>query len=181
MTLTQEEAERFYNLFFPLLDYANRKYKTVPKLKKIYYGMSSIYPADAKQIADRIWSDTKLIDEYLSKAELSPEDMSIVSNWKKVVRGKFVVERHLKNGSVFIGISDGQVYLVKGLLSTWEEMLGGAPLPLVLRASLLPFNNVIITDGLVGFAGVYIGRNTAMSLKNTYLDAKEAGKIIKSL
>lgn len=57
------------------------------------------------------------------------------------------MERHLKKGPVFISEEEQKVYMVKGLFSTWEEMLGKGPV--LLDAVLLPFRDSIITDGLL--------------------------------
>ena len=90
-----------------------------------------------------------LIDDYLAQAQLSDENRDIVSSWKKHISGKFILERHLKKGSIFISLDDEKVYLVKGLNSTWREMLDGMPPPVLLNATLLPWKDVIISDGLV--------------------------------
>lgn len=37
MILTNEEVKQFYNLWIPLLDFVNRKYKLISK----FYGMTS--------------------------------------------------------------------------------------------------------------------------------------------
>lgn len=46
---------------------------------------------DVKQISDKLW-ENKMVDE----------DAAIVSSWKRAIQGKFIVGRHLRNGSVLI-------------------------------------------------------------------------------
>jgi len=73
-----------------LLDFVNQKYKLVRKL----YGMTSpqgLPLNDVKQISDKLW-ENKMVDE----------DAAIVSSWKRAIQGKFIVDRHLRNGSVLI-------------------------------------------------------------------------------
>lgn len=66
MVLTKEQAKLFYDLWIPLLDFVNRKYK----LRKDFYGMDSPkgLPLDVVRIiSGKLWEDTSVIDEYLSK------------------------------------------------------------------------------------------------------------------
>ena len=70
---------------------------------------------DAKKIADYLWSHTEVIGEYLAVAELPNEYAQIVAGWKQCKPGRYILERHLKKGSVFISAEDGAVYMVKGL------------------------------------------------------------------
>ena len=51
-----------------------------------------------------------------------------------------IFERHLKKGSVFISTNDESVYLVNGIIDSWEDMLSGVPTPIIVDAVLLPFN-----------------------------------------
>ena len=60
-----------------------------------------------------------------------------------------MMERHLKKGTIFISLEDEEVYQVSGIISSWEEMFFGAPMPLMLEATFMPFRDVIISDGLV--------------------------------
>lgn len=53
MTLDQNDAELFYELWFPLLDYANKKYMVSPHLKKIY-GTKELDPSEVKMVADYV-------------------------------------------------------------------------------------------------------------------------------
>lgn len=145
MTLTKSEAEHFYQLWFPLLDYVNSNYRVCPEIETIDPGQG-IDSDKAKAIANYLWSHSEIIDEYLSTAELTCEDSHILAGWKQCRPGRYILERHLKKGSVFISVEDESVYMVKGLLFTWEEMVGKAPL--LLNAVLLPFQGCIVSDGI---------------------------------
>ena len=97
------------------------------------------------------------------------------------IPGTFIVERHLKKGSVFISADDNSVFLVHGIISSWEEMLQGTTLPVILHATLLPFKNVIISDGLVSVNPVHFGRSIASNFKDVYMDAKRRGALITNI
>ena len=174
MRLERSDAELFYRLWFPLLDFVNRKYHICPDAGIIAKG-HGVDASDAKAIADYLWSNTEVIEEYLSKAKLSEENAQIVSGWQQCKAGRYILERHLKKGSVFISAEDGAVYMVKGLFSTWPEMLGEAPV--ILDAVLIPFKGSIISDGLVMPYRICFGKGAREDFKDAYTNAKRNNAI----
>lgn len=128
-------------------------------------------PCDAKAAADYLWAHTAVLEEYLAAAELPEEYAQIVAGWKRCMPGRYILERHLKKGSVFLSAEDGTVYMVKGLCSTWEEMLGEAPV--LLDAVLIPFRDSIISDGLVVPYRIYFGKGARADFKDAYMTAKK--------
>lgn len=181
MTLSTEDAALFYRLWLPLLDYVNNKYEVNKNLGRMAEA-KSLEPKEVKQVANRLWDDVDIIDDYLSEqADMPEEHRKIVSGWKRCVRGKFIMERHLKKGTIFISMENEEVYQVSGIVSSWEEMFYGAPLPLILEAALIPFRGVIISDGLVMPYQIIIGRTMAAGFKDVYMDAKKAGRIHRTL
>ena len=184
MILEKKDANLFFELFMPLLDYVNRKCNVLEndeKFEERYLSSEGISIYNVAKVADTLWQQDTLIDDYLAQAQLTEENAELVSSWKKHISGQFIVERHLKKGSVFINTYDEQVYLVQGLNSTWQEMLGGNPLPAMIRATLLPWRNVIVTDGLVELESLYFGRGYSSEFKEIYMNAKHSGKLIKNL
>ena len=169
MRLERTDAEHFYRLWFPLLDFVNRKYHVCSKAE-IFDLEEGVDLCDAKAAADYLWSHTAVLEEYLAAAELPVEDARIVAGWKRCRPGRYILERHLKKGSVFISAEDGAVYMVKGLFSSWEEMLGEAPV--LLDAVLIPFRDSIISDGLVVPYHIYFGKGARADFKDAYMNAK---------
>ena len=174
MRLEQSDAALFYQLWFPLLDFVNKKYRVCPKMGTLdqEHGVDA---HDAKAIANYLWSHTEVIEEYLAVAELPNEYAQIVAGWKQCKPGRYILERHLKKGSVFISVEDETVYMVKGLFSTWSEMLGNSPV--LLDAVLLPFRDSIISDGLVVPYRIYFGKGAREGFKEEYMNAKRAHTI----
>ena len=170
MRLEQSDAELFYRLWFPLLDFVNSKYHVCPETETIDQ-RQGVDARDAKAIADYLWSHTAVLEEYLAEAELPEEYAQIVAGWKRCRPGRYILERHLKKGSVFISAEDGAVYMVKGLCSTWEEMLGETPV--LLDAVLIPFRDSIISDGLVVPYQIYFGKGARADFKDAYMNAKK--------
>lgn len=180
MTLSNEDAKLFYDLWFPLLNYVNEKYSIAPELGKMT-GSSSVDPQEVFSIADFLWNRPKLIEDYLAAHALPEEHYDIVSSWKRRIRERFILERNLKKGSIFISVKNSHVYRVLGIYSSWEEMFGGCPLPIMMKATLIPFRDVIISDGLVLPFRVMFGSGMRADFKDCYMEAKKKGKIHSSL
>ena len=147
----------------------NRRYHVRPEAKTIDQNQG-VDALDAKAIADYLWSHTEVIEEYLAAAKLPSEYTHIVAGWKRCKPGRYILERHLKRGSIFISAEDGTIYMVKGLLSTWAEMLGESPV--LLDAVLIPFRDSIISDGLVVPYRIRFGKGVRGEFKEAYMNAK---------
>ena len=175
MKLKPEDAELFYELFFPLLDYVNENFHVTTK--KVRFTGESIDPQDAYEVANFLWKRAGIIDDYLNEMKLPDEHREIIRGWKRCIPGTFILERHLRKGSVFISSSTQNVYLVNGIIDSWNEMLHGVSTPILLQATLLPFKNVIITDGLVSVSQIRFGRNYSADFKEIYMTAKHNASI----
>ena len=182
MTLSEKDGQLFYQLFLPLLDYVNKKCKVNRKLKNIAEA-KSLDPQAVKEIANVLWENTTLIDSYLAEngKKLTDDHKQIIAGWKNCLQGRFAMERHLKKGTIFISMEDEKVYQVQGIISSWEEMFEGARMPLVMEATLIPFRDVIISDGLVMPYSIMIGSSMARLFKDIYMSAKKSGNIIRTL
>ena len=80
-------------------------------------------------------------------------------------------------------VEDDHVYLVSGLNSSIEEMFPPDyfSLPVLVRATLLPFKGKIITDGLVQRYNIFSGGGIKKILRETYSEAKKNGRVVTSL
>lgn len=179
MKLSNEDAKLFYQLWLPLLNYVDKNHHVLAY--DCDFTLGSIDPQDAAEVAHFLWKRTWIIDDYLEQTDLPEEHREILKSWKRCRSGRYIVERHLKKGSVFISTEDNSVYLVNGIVSGWEEMLRAAPMPTLLNATLLPFKNVIISDGLVSVVPIMFGPNSRADFKDIYMDAKKSGRIKTSL
>lgn len=152
-----------------MLDFVNLKFEVNKNLKKID-GAKSLNPNEGKIVSNKLCENVEVIDEYLSMCKEMPEEhKAIIRGWKRCVKGRFFIERHLKKGSMMISAENEKVYRISGIVSSIEEMFYYAPLPLMIEATLMPFRDIII--------GGYIKR----ALKDTYMTAKYNGVIQKSL
>ena len=112
MTLKPEDAALFYELFMPLLNYVNYNYHVT---EDIDFTGKSVDPAKAMEVARFLWEQPSIINDYINEHIFPLEEMDILSNWKHCIPGRFIIERHLKKGSVFISTEDESVYLVNGI------------------------------------------------------------------
>lgn len=181
MTLSLEDGQLYYKLWLPLLDYVNRKYGVNEKLPQIAEARK-LNPNELKAVADKLWDDVSVIDKYLAEHNEVPEDYrNIIKSWKRRIRGRFILERHLKRGSIFISMDNENVYQVSGIVSSWEEMFPSAPLPLMWEVTFMPFKDVIILDGLIMSNHVVFSGNMARTFKGVYMSAKKNGMLHKTL
>ncbi len=181
MTLSQEDGQLYYQLWMPLLDFVNERHGVNSELKNMATA-KGLDPRKVKEVADKLWSDVSIIDDYLEENEDLPEEhREIIRSWKRRIQGKFMMERHLKSGTIFIDMADEEVYQVSGIISSWEEMFFGAPMPLILDATFMPFRDVIISDGLVSPYNILIGSGMKRIYKDIYMDAKKSGRIHRTL
>ena len=182
MVLTDEEAKQFYDLWIPLLDFVNQKYKLVKEL----YGRiltEGLPLQSAVLISSKIWEDRGIIDEFVQSdfKKMDEEEIAIVSSWKKSIQGKFIVERHSRKGSVFISADNDEVYIVKGIYSSWREILENYPMPQIVETTLMPFKDTIIYNGVILPYGKCLARNISEQSKQIYLTAKANGNLRYSL
>ena len=181
MVLTEHDADLFYELFLPLLDYVNHTYRISGRLKTIARG-KRMDQRELHVVAVFLWDNPNIIDEYLSMhSNLPKEHAALIRSWKRCVTGRFVLERNLKAGSIFISMENSQVYQVSGIIDSFEEMFFWQPLPIMLSATLIPFRDVIITDGLIMSYNVQMGGGIKRMLKETYMNAKKNGIIHRTL
>jgi hypothetical protein len=181
MTLSQEDGPLYYKLWFPLLDFVNTKHGVNSELKNIATA-TELDPTEVKKVANKLWSDVDIIDDYLKECvDLPEEHKEIIRSWKRRVQGKFLMERHLKKGTIFISMENEEVYQVSGIVSSWEEMFFFMPMPLIVEATFIPFRDVIISDGLVIPYNVLVGGGMKRMFKDVYMAAKKSGRIHQSL
>lgn len=182
MILSEKDGKLFYELWLPLLDYVNEKYKVNKKLRNMA-DARTLNPEEVKEIADVLWNHVDIIDQYLDECatEMPDDHRQIISGWKYCLQGKFVLERNLKKGSILISGEDEKVYQVQGIISSFEEMFPSASLPVLMDATLIPFRDVIITDGLFMAYPVMIGSNMKKQFKEIYMAAKNNGEIIRTM
>lgn len=179
-TLRPEERATFFRLFLPLLDYVNQAYEISEVLgEQIRKGHPDIRKLG--KVAGVLWANVERIDDFIAavqeQGEIDSEDQRLLESWKRPLTRKFVLERHLTRGSVFIDSKSEKVYLVKGLTDPWKELLWDVPIPCAIKATLLPFRDCIISDGLVAPYPISFGAGYREVFRQIYMKAKQEGTI----
>jgi hypothetical protein len=179
MKLSTQDGDLFFKLMWSLQTYVNLKLEILPGIDTIEeYQM--LPTSDKFVVRDALYENIGLIDSYLEEnpQDLSKEELEIVESWKKFQRDDFFIERLLKKYAVFIG--GEKVYGVLALHETFDEVLPYARLPYYVKAVLLPFKGKMIYDGLLNSYAISFGGGIKSDLKETYMAAKQNGKIIES-
>lgn len=147
--LNTRDCDMFYDVYFALLEYANKKLK-VNHQKKLR-GQSYIDPEKAAQIRDELFKEHReLIDQFVKENpyHLNLEEQSIAQAFKKGKLGLMTLIKYEKNASIFFD-QQNNGYRVLGLRVNLDEVFENQELPLICQCLLLPFKNQIIFDGLV--------------------------------
>jgi len=175
MILAEEDAALFYRAWGALLTWVNDRRKVVAPFPRPTPG-NPIDPKLATQIRDVVWADESLREQFLADGptDLGPAERELVASWKHRVRSQFVIERHLQRHSIFM--SDA-VYGVRGIYTPLEVMF--PDVPMFVQAVLIPFRDVIITDGLLQSYPVQIsfGGGARRSFREQYSATRAAGQV----
>jgi len=121
MQLSQQDAQLFYTLMWPLQFFVNQRVKIAPELKTL-----DAYKTCTAEITLRVcqalYEDIDLIDAFIeaNPGGFSADMLAIVASWKHFVADSFYIERYLKNCAVFIA-SDQKVYAVLGIYDAFED------------------------------------------------------------
>jgi len=183
MKLSPDEAELYYKLMWPLQYYVNQKLNIVPSINSVKAYANNMSYEDKLPVRNALYEHPELVDAFIEEnpAQLTPEELAIVRSWKNFVPGDFYIERFLKTGAILIGAKN-QVYLVLGLTEGIEEVFGPYRRPpIMVKTVLLPFMGRIVYDGLFQTYSIFFGGGIKGDLKETYLAAKQNGRIIESL
>ena len=178
MKLTDKDAARFYQVWRPLLTWVNDERSIVPNLSRGPEG--EIAAEDGVKIRDVLWSDESLLARFvaMNPGALAPDLLAIAAGFRHRRADTFFVWKHYLRHTIFL--NDANAFAVLGLYSTFEEVLPIAP-PLMVQAVLLPFEGVIVHDGLITRHNIGLGPGIRRSLLERYRDATARGAVVKSL
>jgi hypothetical protein len=121
---------------------------------------------------EQLYSKQWAIANYTSV----PEDFKNVLG--KAIYGQFIFLKKYKSWYAFQCVKTGRYFEVLGLTSPIEEMAEDF---CVIETALVPFKGHIVCDGLIVNNNVLLGKNMMANCRNGYLEAKRAGKLIKTL
>ncbi|CAN5465905.1 hypothetical protein BH24DEI1_BH24DEI1_20170 [soil metagenome] len=180
MKLSRQEADLFFELMWALQSFVNQNLRLHPEIATLedYRACSSETKLSVRRA---LFASPELIDAFIEKNPqgYAEDRLAVIAGWKHVVAGEFYIERLLKKHAVFIS-GDDRVYGVLALHDGFQDIVPRS-LPFLVKAVLLPFKGKIIYDGLLEGYNVSFGRGISAGLKESYLAAKQRGRIIESL
>ncbi len=183
MNLTPADTQLFYKLRDSLLAYANHELKILPaRIRPDQVRKQPIQ--EIFRLRNACNEKPALLEAYLAANpdRLPSDELAIVASWRHRITDQFYVIRYLKNYTVFMSVKEPtHLYGVLGLIDPLEVVLGGAPLPIMVDATLLPFRDRIIYDGLLNPYRIFFGPGMRRSINETYSRLKEREGIIESL
>jgi len=181
MNLPPKDADLFYKLMWRLQFFVNQQLRIRPEVGSLedYIALPSQEKLD---IRDRLWAEASIIDDYVSKNPdgLSADDLAVVRKWKGFISGNFQIFRYLKGHTIFIG-GGSNVYAVLSITEPFQDVVHGHPTPINVEAVLLPFKGRIVYDGMLKMYPILFGKNIRADLNDTYMRAKQNGRIITTL
>ncbi len=165
--LSEYEGNLFYKIMMPFISYAAKHYDLEFDFQDKRYNGLQAYEVLNKCIENQF----DIVDNYIVEKALSTEEKQSLLGMKKFVKDRFIVLKHLKNGSVFLDSKDN-MYLVKGIISPLEKMEGIDETPAICETFLIPFKDKIIYGSILMLHPIKIVGN----LKKQYDDIYKKNK-----
>ncbi len=163
--LSKSEAELFYKIYFALLEFTNKKYKINPKIK--IYKSKDVNPYEIQEIIKKFWENkVAIILEFClaNPYKFNSEELKIIGEFKKGFRDVFTIAKFYEEYTAVI--NKEQVYMIKGLYQNLDEVLHKRKLPISAVMAIMPFKDVIIYDGILGFTDLKITSRFENMVKN---------------
>lgn len=179
MLLPPADAALFYRAWGALLAWANEQRRIVAAFPRPAPGQP-IDMALANQIRKVVWADDALRERFLAEgaADLGDAERDLIASWRHRISGQFVIFKHLQKHSIFMS---KDVYAVLGIYTPFMELFPF--IPTYVHAVLIPFRDVIITDGILESPPMQIsfGGGIRRIFQQQYSSARAEGQVCRSL
>ncbi|MDB1805699.1 SEC-C metal-binding domain-containing protein [Eggerthella lenta] len=173
MILTYEQADRFYTLINALLGYANERFEVVRELPLPIVDLES--QSKAALVAETLWDSVGIIDDFVRENpfDLPKRFLDTALAWKDALTGSFVFAGHEDGRALLMG--DEDVFAVAGIQLEPSELL--SEWPDVVRTTLLPFDDLIVYDGMLNVLGIEFGPEVAASAQADFKERRAKGLV----
>lgn len=182
--LSHSERRLFYETWYKLLDFVNRK------LHVIDYTFSMVYQEYHDEtllfkIRERLWENPGLIGEFAhSNAKLSGEEAGLLQAWKNHhIQGRFILMKYTPDSAILMRMDDHEaplLYAVKGITDSIAEAMHRR-LPVMLETVLLPFHDRIIYDSFMASHAIDFGDGIREAFEDAYNQSNDENGIIAKL
>jgi hypothetical protein len=183
MKIAPQAAEDFIFLYHHLLYFAGQMRNFLPSDMSLDEFIDE--PLETKAgCRDAIYEPLPLFDEFLATEgnRLTPKEQTAIQHWKRFVRGDFIVLRHLKKHTIFLNTTEpSKAYAVLSLTTDMPELIPDFALPTYIETVLLPYEGVIVYDGIVLASPILIGPNMTREMKAEYTAIKKAKQVVTTL
>ena len=145
------------------------KYKTI-----LTYANSGIPPGNIEEYVDartKLYDDSACFRATLEKVKY----IDFVESLNSAIHGDFVFLKKYKNGYIFKKLDTGIFYQASALTSPLENLMNDYS---IIKTTLLYFSNQFICDGLIASTNTVLGKNLAKEVRESYWEAKRAGKVV---
>ena len=167
----------FFKLRNFLFDYTNKKYNINCELKNVD-DINNSQPEEVKQIREKLWSDKKIIKEYIKENpnNISKEIIQELENWnEKKINSKFILYKYEEKYAVLLG--EENIYYVKGLKDTIKNIIPENKVPIFIETVLLPFKGQIIYDSYIIQYNMLFGKGLKENFDKQYKEFIKQKKI----
>ncbi|UCE06947.1 MAG: hypothetical protein JSW07_02590 [bacterium] len=182
MKLTSTECKLFFDLYYPLLFYINQQRRIIADVFTID-GLRKKSSERLKSLREILYQQPILFDFFIlqNPFQFSPDELEIVSSWKKWLVGRFFIFRETNYYTIFLSnVKPMKAYAVIALNREFSKIFPES-LPIYIETALLPFKNKIITDGIFSRYRLEFGSGFIRNLHQSYLEAIDNEGIITSL
>lgn len=182
--LEPKDQKLFFKIHKNLLLFVNQKIKSSANFNDLSdWGNYKDFVDDIIFLRNHLFKNKDLIDQFIAAnpANFNDEELAITKNWKSAIIGDFILFKHLKNCSIFLGGEGKKAYGVIGLMGNIDEVLPKDRLPSPVSTAIMPFSGRIIYDGLFEAWNAVLGNGYIRSFTDDYNRIKKGSGIIMTL
>jgi len=141
--LSDDESNLFYDIWYGLLDFVNKRKKIAKAKIEVPLDVS---PDTIRQLRETLWDEPELIDDYINERDLPQEHIDILKSWRNNHRkGLMYIIEYRPDCTLMVDMRDN-VFAVKGITEPTYYFLRRRPAPFYVSAVLIPFKGKIIHD-----------------------------------
>ncbi len=184
MRIAPEAADVFINFYNRLMYFAGQTRGIVSK-EMSFEVFKEIDPEKRAKCREALYKPKPLFNAFLKEYgnTLTEKERAVVESWAEHhIYGKLIIMRHLKKHTIFADFKTPMnVYGVLSLFDDLDGIIPHAYLPQFIETALLPYEGVIVYDGLMLGYNMLIGSNMRRSMTEDYELAKVQGRFYTSL
>lgn len=184
--LSEDDEQQFLELYGELLLYVNDRFE-IDDDTNTYAQLEQQDTGELLPIRNRLYEENteQLIQDFVdaNPADLTADELALVEAWTDYEFGEFVVVRHFENHGVFLDWEDPpRAFAVKAVRAPFSAFWDEEALPLLVRiVALLPFKDVIVSDGWFAVQQLIFGGSISTDIDDAYEEAKHRFGLIETL